>query len=472
MTTLDLLAFAVEQRPDQIAVAASTALTYRELAEASDRIAYGLLASGLARGQRVGLAFSNRDAPDHAAAWFGVQKAAGVAVPLDASAPAPELAARLGHSGARFVLASDAPPVDAVGDRLLRLGDACPRPLPEVGGADLAEIIYTSGTTGRPRGVAVPHRNAVGTWAKDAGPLAGGAFVNPVPLSAYAGSAFLIGCIKNGLTNRVLARFEPEAFVAALADADVVSVYGVAPMWVRVLKDVPALETLDLSHIRVVSFGAAAMPPWAVSRLGALFSRALIQNIYGLTEGGPAICRLRPGDHRTRPGSVGRPSGGTQVRIAEDGEILLRSPGIPARSLWRDPEGTRRIVDDDGWIRTGDVGRLDDDGFLYVTDRKRDLVITGGSNVAPAEVEAALLLHPAVREAAVIGLPDEVRGEIVAAYVVAKAPVDGEALRAFVGERLAAWKVPRVVRIVPTLPRNAMGKVVKGRLRMEVAGAQ
>ena len=461
-----------EQRPDLAAVVTSggAELTYAALDERSDVVARSLVARGLSVGDRVAIAFRNSEALEHVIAYFGVQKAGGAVVPLNPRAPQPEARAVLDDCDARFVVAGQ-----TLGDGLREVAGArivafaeltseVEAALPALGEQDLAEVIYTSGTPGVPKSVAMPHRNAVGVYDGRPSRTAGLTFLNPVPLHTYAGTAFLLGSVKSGMTNLVMDGFDAARFASLLERRDVVSAYAVSPMWVRVLKDVPDLADRDFSHIRIVSFGAAAMPVWAVQRLGELFGRALIQNIYGLTEGGPAVCRLRPGDHLRKPGSVGRPVGDTEVRIVE-GEIQLRMRGVPNRSYFGDAEATSEVFTDDGWIRTGDIGRVDDDGYLYIVDRAKDVIITGGNNVSSAEVEAALSAHPAVAEVAVIGAPDPDRGERVTAVIVLRDEAGAEDLRGFAAERLAAYKVPREIRFMDVLPRNAVGKVTKHVLR-------
>ncbi|MBI4577465.1 MAG: acyl--CoA ligase [Planctomycetes bacterium] len=470
-----------------ITAVAGGGLSYQELDRAADRLASRLLGLGVARGEPVGLAFGQGEAPDYATAYFGVQRAGGVVLPLNPRSPEPEAASLLADAGARRVLlgagAGEGVRRAALARALVWPLEAAAgtTPLPRLGGEDPAELLYTSGTTGRPKGVLVPHRNAVGQLNPVYEVFLGGRlFLNPLPPHTYAGNAYLVFCVKAGLTDLWMERFEPAAYLDLLGRPSVTVTYGVAPMWLRVLKEVPDLERRDLSHVVSVSFGAAPMPAWAVARLGRLFPRAFLYNVYGLTEGGSAVCTLAPGDHLRRPGSVGRPVGQTEVRVVDPeggacppsraGEVHLRLSGVPPRSYLHDPVATGQVWDPEGWVRTGDIGYLDEEGYLYLVDRSKDLVIQGGNNVASVEVEEALLAHPEVLEAAVIGIPHETLGEEVTAVVVPRdrrSPPAAAELREFLAGRLATYKVPRRIDLAEGLPRNALGKVLKRQLREE-----
>ena len=449
--------------PDQICVEVDQGgtLTFQELEGRAHRVACGLVAQGLQHGARVALGFRNPDALAYFVAYLGIQKAGGVVVPVNPRAPERERTRIIENCEASHQILS-------LGSYQELVASTAEVTLPIVDAEDLAEIIYTSGTTGLSKGVAVTHANAVGMV--DAGAVeraAGHTFLCPVPMTTYAGNAFLLGCLKSGMRNLIMRKFEPLRFVELLQRSDVRSVYGVAPMWLRTLKDCLSDTAPDCPNLRLISFGAAAMPAWAVQRLGELFPHCIIRNMYGLTEAGSAVCMLRPGDHLKRPGSVGRPVPPAEVRIV-DGEVCLRLRGVPGRRYFRDEAASQEVFDDEGWVRTGDLGRLDEDGYLYLVDRKKDIVISGGNNVSSAEVESVLLAHPDVAEVAVIGLPDEIYGERVTAVVVGRTggqPIAAASLQAFAAERLAAFKVPRELRFVSELPRNDMGKVIKNVLR-------
>lgn len=485
-----LLTEMARSRAEQGAITAvdRNTITFGELDAASNRMAHALIEKGLKKGDRVVLAFTNPEMATHATCYFGVQKAGGVVVPMNVRLPRPEMEGVLGHCEAKFVLSGTAcadlsescgaklVPVPALYARAEGLSSEPP----DVGlnETDPAELIYTSGTTGLPKGVLAAHANVVGVVNPAFEMLYGGRkFLNPLPIHTFAGTAYLVFCVKAGMHNLVMEKFDPRRFVDLLEKSGATTCYAVAPMWLKVLKEVPDLDQRDFSHVFSLSFGAAAMPPWAVTRLGEIFKNAMIFNIYGLTEAGGAACMLLPGDHHVKPNSVGKPIGDCEVRIigedgagretGEVGEILMRMPGVRSREYFKDRDSTSQVWDTEGWTHTGDLGYLDADGYLFIVDRKKDIVIQGGNNVSTAEVESALTEHPAIREAAVVGLPHDTLGEMVSAFVVLRPgnrADDGE-LQTFLKGRLAGYKVPRKFVFVEELPRNPMGKVLKKDLR-------
>jgi acyl-CoA synthetase (AMP-forming)/AMP-acid ligase II len=236
----------------------------------------------------------------------------------------------------------------------------------------------------------------------------------------------------------------------------------------------PAFEEADLSSLRLLVLGSAPLAPSTLQVLQARLPGAAVLNSYGMTEGGHATFTMDPEAARTRPGAVGRPTPPVEVRIVgedgdecptgEVGEVLTRNPG-GHREYYRDPEATARQWEG-GWLHTGDLGHLDAEGYLYIVGRKKEMIVRGGMNVYADDVEAAIHAHPDVIEAAVVGIPHDVLGEDIAAYVVLQpaSEITVEELLTFVGQRLADYKVPRRVVVVEALPRNAGGKVVKAEL--------
>jgi acyl-CoA synthetase (AMP-forming)/AMP-acid ligase II len=227
----------------------------------------------------------------------------------------------------------------------------------------------------------------------------------------------------------------------------------------------------DGSTLRLLMYGTAPMPPTTITRLMALLPQTMLLNLYGLTEGGSAVCALAPHEARERPDSVGKPLPPTQVRVTDDaghdvapgvaGEVWLRT-SVGRRSYFRDEGATAEAWTEDGWTKTGDIGRLDEEGYLYLVDRKKDLIIRGGHNVSPLVIEAALMEHPQISDAAVVGIPHEVLGEDTKAFVVADGPAPSrEALMTFLEERVADFEVPRTYAFVDALPRSDIGKVLK-----------
>ncbi|MBI2059797.1 MAG: acyl--CoA ligase [Nitrospirae bacterium] len=484
-----------KRRPNQeaISVLGKWSVTFREMEIDSSHLANVLIQRGLRKSDRVGVCFTNPEAPWHGVSYFGVQKAGGVVVPLNARLTPREMNELVEHSGARFILAGESARevLRPFGERVLYLeairkdfgAASADQPRVSVAETDPAELIYTSGTTGTPKGVLASHANIVGKVSPAFEMLYGGrTFLNPLPIHTFAGAAYLVFCVRAGMHNIVMEKFDPHTYVDQLEKGGVTTCYAVSPMWLKILKEVPDLDRRDFSHMFSVSFGAAAMPPWAVTRIGELFPNAMIFNIYGLTEAGGAACMLLPGDHRVKPNSVGKPVGECEVRIVDDsgrdrppgqpGEILMRMPGVKTREYFKDREATSRVWDGEGWTHTGDVGYLDADGYLFLVDRIKDIIIQGGNNVSTMEVEGILLEHPSVREAAVIGLAHDTLGEMVTAFVAVKGgkPVSEDELRSHLKDRLAAYKLPKRVVFVSELPRNPMGKVLKKELRQRYQG--
>ncbi|MGH9279669.1 MAG: AMP-binding protein, partial [Acidimicrobiales bacterium] len=264
-----------------------------------------------------------------------------------------------------------------------------------------------------------------------------------------------------GRTAIVLPSFDPDELCRLVARFGVARLQLV-PAMAQMLVASGAYRRHDVSSLRRVILSSAPAPPALFTRLAQAFPQATLWNAYALTEAGPA--RTMAQWDPSRPAAVGRPVGETEVRIGDDGEIWLRRRGTPTRTYYRDPEATAEVFVD-GWVRTGDLGHLDADGVLHLTDRKKDLVITGGANVSPVEVENVLYEHPAVVEAAVVGIPHPVLGEDVVAAVVVRSPTTARELQDLVRSRLAERKVPHRVLLLDALPRNPSGKVVKARVR-------
>ncbi len=462
-------------------------LTFAAWDDLSYRAARGLVGHGVGRGDRVAILLENDHLHRWIAVYAAVHRAAAVAVPLNTRLAAPELAAITAHCEPTLVVTST-----TLSDRLRDAGTASPRvtvdddsgwaaltasgegALPDPpGDDDLADIVYTSGTTGRPKGIAVRHR---GTHVVPNGPphWTGEAWLHSSPLFSFAGTSFVFNPMKLGLTGLYLPRFHAETWIDAVERYRPTCTFLV-PAMVELLLASERFATADLSSLHLVSIGSAPLP---ASRHRAVADRlpgASVSNSYSMTEAGGAYTFLPPGELAKRPGSVGMPVAPTEIRIAdadgeplpagEVGEVLIRV-GEHHREYYDDPEATAATWSD-GWLHSGDLGRLDGDGYLYLVGRAKDVIIRGGYNIAAGEVEAVLYEHPAVREAAVVGVGHRVLGQSVGAFVAlhGDARVGAEELRAFCAGRLADYKVPRDVWFVDTLPRNAVGKVLKGELR-------
>jgi long-chain acyl-CoA synthetase len=489
---------------------------------------------GVAKGDRVAIAMRNY--PEWAVAMWAATSVGAVVVPLNAWWTGPELAYALGHSGATVLIADRerlervAPLLDGtavatvVGVRTGDDGGGLPpgavpwaevvdddgaddRGLPAVGIGpdDDATIMYTSGTTGRPKGAVGTHRNVTShlmnaLYNATAGPSAApggddGGDAVPAPATTatlltfplfHVGGFHSFLLPYTAIGGKVVLLYRWDAATALdLVEREGVNALGGVPTTLFELFDEARRQGRPeaLAGLTGVASGATLVPPALVQRIDEqLASKAAPGNGYGLTETSGAAVVNGGAAYLDRPDSVGRPiSPVMEVRIAdpfgrplppgEVGEIWIKGPTV-IRGYHDDPEATAAAITD-GWFHTGDAGRLDEDGFLYVADRLKDVVIRGGENVYAAEVEAALYEHPDVTEAAIIGVPHERLGEEVHAVVRLRdgsAGVDADALRAHVAERLAAFKVPGVVHLTArTLPRNAAGKVLKRQLREELA---
>ena len=333
----------------------------------------------------------------------------------------------------------------------------------------MADIMYTSGTTGRPKGVVVRHGNialipnGLPTWT-------GAGWLHSSPMSTFAGIASVYNPMKLGMRLLYLPRFDAGDWIAAVEHHRPTATFLVPAMAELLLAD-PRLDGADLSSITLCPLGSAPLAPTTQDRLRARLPGAIVSNSWGMTEAGPAFCTMPHDEIERRRGSVGRPVPPTEVRVVgplgeeltagEVGELLVRNPGRE-REYFQDADATAAAWQD-GWLHTGDLARVDEDGFLYLVGREKDVIIRGGNNVHAADVEAVLYEHPAVAEAAVAGVAHDVLGEDVGAWVVLApdAATDADELRAFCAERLSPHKVPRRWTFVESLPRNPTGKVVK-----------
>jgi fatty-acyl-CoA synthase len=479
-------------------------ISYAELDRRAAAAASALRAElALDKGDRYAVLSGNR--VEVVEAFFAAGKCGAIFVPLSTRATAHELARILADAAPRAILygpeeretiealrrETNVATFVALGDKarqtdpswaeLLARFPNSPRRVEQCGAEDPYCLLYTSGTTGRPKGAIVPHRmiawNAINTalsWqlrADDVAPVftplyhAGGLTVFLTPLVAIGGTVVL------------MTGFEPSAVWRAIERHGCTVVLGVPTIW-RMLAAAPEFATTDFSRIRWLISGGAPLPVALVDdyrRRGAVLKQG-----FGMTEVGVNCFAMTSEEALVKAGSVGKPFLWTEARVAADdgrelpagevGELWLRGPHVCA-GYWNDPEETRRAFDPEGWFKTGDLARRDEDGFYYIAGRLKEIFISGGVNVSPLEVEAELLQHPSVADAAVVGVPDPLWGEVGAAFVVARdgVSISERELADFLAGRLARLKVPKRFELVADLPRTPYGKVVKSELVKRLA---
>jgi amino acid adenylation domain-containing protein len=476
---IDFLLQAAQEAPDAVAlVGGSRRIQYRELASRAEALAGELKRRGLRRGDRVVLLAANEI--DSAVSFWGVLAAGAVAVPVSPLVKSEKLSWIVGHCRAAALIRAEViSNVESV------LADAAPsRPDPEVDEHDLAAVIYTSGSTGRPKGVMLSHRNMIAAAAaiSDYLGLGEGDVVHGIPpLSFDYGLYQLILSVRQRARLVLAPPFTLPAQVLKQAQAEGVTFFPGVPTLFAMLGELEGRASAwDLSRVRAVTSTAAVLTPRHIATIRRLFPAARIFSMYGLTE--CKRCTYLPPealDHK--PGSVGIPIPGTKLWLVDDqdrrvgtnevGQIVISGETV-MRGYWDDPEETARMLrtgpaPGERVLYTGDLGRLDEQGYLYFVARMDDIIKSRGEKVAPKEVETVLQASPGVREAAVIGVPHELLGEAVKAFVVAEpgaSPTEAELLRAC-REGLEPHMVPASITVVPSLPRTANGKIDKRSLR-------
>ena len=494
----DQLRLMASAYPDEVAyrnLGDGSSITFGRWERESNRLAHGLQAKGVRKGDLVAIDLEAEQILDFIVTYSAVHKIGAVSVPMNNRLSPPEMRSILEHAEVTAVVCSGAfedavAPLSAslasltvvatVGPsqhgRFADLEDvksedaaAIQVPIDET---DLADVMYTSGTTGMPKGVAVRHGNI--TLLPSALPSWNGLkWLTATPVFTFAGLGFIYNPMKLGMTVLCLPKFDAGRWLDIVKQERPVIAF-VVPAMARLLIHHSEFDSADLSSLKRLILGSAPLSPDTVKRLQARLPGAAVLNSYGMTEGGHATFSMDPEGARTRPGAVGRSTPPVEVRIVGDegqvlptgevGEVITRNPR-GHREYYRNPEATERMWEG-GWLHTDDLGHVDADGYLYIVGRKKEMVVRGGLNVYADDVEAVLQAHPEVVEAAVVGIPHEVLGEDIAAYVVLRpgATVSTAELQGFAGERLADYKVPRHVHYLPALPRNPGGKVLKSQL--------
>jgi HIP---CoA ligase len=501
---------------DEALVDGTTRLSFRELSARVDLVARALVGSGVRQGDRVALWAPN------SAAWvitsFAVYAVGAVLVPLNTRYRGQEAGHVLRTSRARLLftvtdllgtdlvaLLADAAGLEALEEIIVLEGPPRPgcttfaefsarasdahgreasRRRSAVNADDASDIIFTSGTTGRPKGAVLGHEASVRTytaWSELVGLRRGDRYLVVYPFFHTAGlKSGVLACILQGATILPHAVFDVLPVMELVATERVTMLPGPPTVFQSIL-DHPDFASFDLSSLRLSVTGAAIVPVEVVRRMRTELRFETVVTGYGLTEttGTVSMCR-----HDDPPEviatTVGRPLPGVQVRIVDDGghpaaagtsgEILVRGFNV-MKEYFEDPRATAEAIDEAGWLRTGDIGVVDDADNLRITDRKKDMYIVGGFNAYPAEIEGIMIGHPQVSQVAVVGRPDERLGEVGVAFVVPRPgqALDPDQLVAWCRERMANFKVPRSVRVVDSLPLNPTGKVMKFELRARLA---
>ena len=476
-------------------------LTYLELNSRVNALALALLDLGLRKGDKVATLLRNSN--QIVEVFLAAVKMGGVLTPLNFRLQKAETVRLVNHSDATTFVFSDEflPLVDSLRDKLdnvenfilvgdgelpdarryEQLIDAYPPKEPDVDvqEEDACQLLYTSGTTGKPRGVILTHKNVL--WnviqtmlAREDVPDDSCLIIGPLYHTAALNNHFSIRLALAG-TSVIVKQFDPFEMMT-LVENEQINVISGSPTVFNVLLQLPELARFNTKSVTKITAGSAILPTETKKKLFEIFPNAHgIYDVYGCTEASPTITVLNASDSLRKHACVGKPVLAIDARLVDDdgndlargqvGEVVARGPTI-MKGYYKDPEATQQAIRN-GWLHKGDLARMDDEGFFYIVDRKKDVVISGGENVYPSEVEEVLFAHPKIAAAAVIGVPDEVWGETVRAIVVV---VDGQHLSEpdvidFCREFLAKYKCPKSVRFVPSLPTNPSGKVLKTELR-------
>jgi fatty-acyl-CoA synthase len=495
--------------PDrEILIFGERRITCRELEERVNRLANAMLSQGIRKDDKVGILTLN--CAEEVEIFFAAAKIGAVNVPINHRLSPREIAYILNNAEAKILfvgsgfvnvldkMRGDFPLIKEIVGIGQKEGEAYPdyekvlasgspiRPEVWLQDEDDAFIVYTSGTTGRAKGAVLTHKNIIAhsmtldIEALDSLPRRPDLprptqkrWLSIVPLFHVAG---VTGTIKNILTTTltVVRDFDPVGLLSTIQKEGITGMFLAPAMWLMVISH-PDFKKYDVSSLRVASYGAAPMPNALKERVLEAFPNAGLSENFGQTEMSPTVVYMKNQDALRKEGSVGYPLFNVEVRIVDHnmndvpvgaiGEAVYRGPSL-FKGYYKNPEANKEAFEG-GWFHSGDLVRRDEEGFIYVVDRKKDMIISGGENIYSAEVEAVLYNHPSIQEAAVIGIPDPKWGEAVKAFVVLRSGKEAtaEEIIDFCGENLARFKRPKSVEFIPALPRSAAGKVLKNELR-------
>lgn len=479
-------------RTAAVDVTGGRAYTYGELAAAVRRAARGLRARGLGHGEVLAMLAPN--VPEYPIAFHAAATAGGTVMVLNPLDTVDDLAARLNDVGARLLVVS---PSEAAKARELAgrtsvkevvvfgeaegatpfsalLGEAEPAEAPVRPAEDTVALLHSSGSTGHPKGVMLTHRNMTANVLQTSvvAPLGEGEKVLAVPPFHHAFGLIMVmnASLLQGATLVTMPRFDPEAYLQAIQDHRITRLY-IVPTLAVLLARSPLVDRYDLSSVRTIVSGGAALDP-EIARLCRERLGCRIGQGYGLTEGLVSFMQL---DDSRSPGSVGRNSPNIECKITDIttgeelgsdrvGEVLIRGPHV-MKGYLGDEEATRQVLEPDGFLHTGDLGYVDEHGELFIVDRIKELIKYKGQQVSPVELEAVLMTHPKVADAAVVGVPDEEASEVPKGFVVLREPATPEEIMAYVAERVAPYKKVRRVQFVDAIPRTPVGKTERRTLR-------
>jgi long-chain acyl-CoA synthetase len=480
--------------------------TFEEFDRHTSQVANALIASGVKKGDRV--CYLGRNSDHYFELFLGAAKMGAVTTPIGWRLAPPEIAYIVNDSHAPMFFVG--PEMTGAAKEVLKDASHVKQTIAMEGGVpewksfegwrdaasdasptvelspkDIAIQLYTSGTTGRPKGAMLTHANFIETnkimkaaninwnqWSSDDISLVA------MPVAHIGGSGWGLMGLRNGATGIVAREFDPGKVLDFIAN-DRVSKIFLVPAAIQIILRDPRARSTDYSRMKTIGYGASPIPLDLLREAVEVFGCGFAQ-MYGMTETTGTIVALPPEDHdmkgSTRMRAAGKPLPGVEIRIVDDagnavptgevGEIATRSVWNMA-GYWNMPEATAKTIDRDGWLRTGDAGYMDEDGYVYIHDRVKDMIITGGENVYPAEVESAIYGHPQVADVAVIGVPDAKWGEAVKAMVVPKPgkTPDPQDIIAWARQHVAAFKAPKSVDFIAALPRNASGKILRRELR-------